>query len=319
MTHLKPIMYGAGTLRLIAAMAASAAFVFGTTAARAETLEDLVAEFQHFSNDKTPFGVTDGNPQAATAFLASDAYGHFGLRPTLSTAPTDAGHFQVGVSGTGGAIDTKSVSQYYATGDLYLAARFNDTIGIAVSLAGEYRNTHGVDTFVGGVNVGLPITIIGSAFSDNSWVVTPWVLAASASGSKGLAQGGYIFGGGATSSFSHHMGQLTLTLANQIGYDVGFPLAYSEEINFEQSVSQIILKNGVQATYHFNENLFADGGITYTNFLKGAYTDNYFTVFAGLGYRFGSASGVRVGYLGDVDFVNEYFTYGGEAELYFTF
>jgi len=290
----------------------------GGGVAGAKTVEDLINEFQRFSNDDTPFGVTDGNPQATTAFMASDAYAHFGLRPTLSAAPAGAGGTQVEVSGGGGAIDTKSVGEYYASGNLYLAARFNETVAVAFSLAGQYRNTHNIDTFSGGLNFGVPITILHND-NGNTWVVTPWALTASASASVKLAQGGYVFGGGVTSSLSHRFDRLTLTLANQGGYDAGFPIAYSTEINFEQSVSQVILKNGVQARYDLSDNLFADAGVTYTNFLKGAYTDNYFTFTAGLGWAFGPASGVRVGYVGDADFSNQYYTYGGEAELYFAF
>jgi hypothetical protein len=315
----RSIFHASSSSRRRITAATTVVLLFSPAVACAGVLEDLINEFQRFSNDRSPFGVTDGNPQAATAFLATDAYTHFGLRPILSTAPSDAGHFQVAVSGSGGTIETRSVSQYYVAADLYLAWRFTDNVGIAVSLPGQYRNTHSIETFVGGLNLGVPITIIPPNSAGNSWVLTPWALAASASGSRGLAQGGYIFGGGVTSSLSHRMDKLTLTLANQAGYDAGYPLVYSSEINFEQDISQVILKNGVQATYDFSDSLFADAGITYTNFLKGAYTDNYFTVFAGLGYRFGPASGVRIGYVGDADFSNDYYTFGGEVELYFTF
>ena len=319
MTRLKSILSNAmkPALRIAAAFAAVLLFASGT--AHAQPLATVINEFQRISNDKTPFGVTDGNPQAATALLATDAYDHFGLRPTLSNAPQDAGHFQVGLSGSGGTIDTKSVSQYYATTDLSLGWRFNDTIGAVLSIVGEYRNTHTIDTYMGGVDLGLPITLIDGHKGDNSWALTPWVILAGVSGSEHLAQGGYLFGGGLTSSFSHRMDKLTLTLADQIGYDAGFPFAYSSEFDFEQNVSQFILKNGVQATYDFTDQLYVDGGVSYTNFLKGGYTDNYFTTFAGVGYRFGKASGVRVGYVSDLDFSNEYYTYGGEVEFYLTF
>jgi hypothetical protein len=287
---------------------------------RADALEDIVTEFHKLTNTTTPYGVTDGNPQAATAFLASDAFAHFGLAPSLNQIrnnPDDG--IQFGVTAGAAYIDTGHIDEDAATVDFYVGWKMGDKVGLAISLPGEYRSMRNTDTFVGGINVGLPITLAGPEQGDNTWTLTPWATAASVSLSVELAQGGYIFGGGLTSNFSHKVGQLTLTLADQIGYDVGFPIGYNDEFDNEQNVSQFILKNGVKANHDFDQKWFFDAGVTYTNFLKGAYTDNYFTCFTGIGMHLGPAGQLRIGYTGDADFSNDYFTYGGEINLYFAF
>jgi hypothetical protein len=287
--------------------------------ARGQVLQDVVNEFQRVSNDRTPFGVTDGNPQAATAFMSNDAFKHFGLEPTLQMAAKEHNDFEIGLEGGGGAISTKSIDESYATADLYMGWRFTDTVGLSISLPFEYRNTRGVATYIGGINLALPITIIDGHKGDISWAVTPWGLITGIGASVKLAQGGYLFGGGVTSNFNKKWGDLTLTLGDQIAYNAGFPIAYSSEFEFEQNISQFILKNGVKTSYDFSKKCFVDAGVTYTNFLNGAYTDNYFTFTTGVGFRIGTAGEFRVGYVGDADFSNQYYTYGGEVALYFSF
>jgi hypothetical protein len=312
-----------GTRFFVTGLCALAISIGTASITFADVLEDIVNDFQRLSNEKTPFGVTDGNPQAATAFMSDDAFQHFGLTPTLAMAPNDKNgkrdDLQIGLSGTGGSINTGSLAEWYATTDLNLAWQFSQKVGLDLSLPFEYRDTHGVGTYIGGIDFGLPITIISGEKGDTSWAVTPWGLLAGIGASVKLAQGGYLFGGGVTSNLNHRWGNLTLTLANQIAYNAGFPIAYSSEFKFEQNISQFILKNGVKGVYDFDKHFFGDAGVTYTNFLNGAFTDNYFTVTAGVGLRFGPASWLRVGYVGDADFSNDYYTYGGEVELYFAF
>jgi hypothetical protein len=45
--------------------------------------------------------------------------------------------------------------------------------------------------------------------------------------------------------------------------------------------------------------MYADASITYTNFLRDAGVDSYWTPDIGVGWRFGEASQLRLGYHGE--------------------
>ena len=55
-------------------------------------------------------------------------------------------------------------------------------------------------------------------------------------------------------------------------------------------------------------------GLTYTNFMNPAAVPSYFTLSAGLDWRFGPGSGLRVGYRGD--FASGYTSHGGDVSFY---
>jgi len=282
-----------------------------------QKIADAVAKYDGVRNDKTPFGVTDGNPLAATAFMASSAYENFGLRPLLSAAPkTDENNWGFGFSAGGGGFDAGGFDGYYGTADLELGTRFNDSVGLTLLLPLLYRDTEHTSTYIGGLEIGLPIVVMPYKGDDSlSWVLTPSLTGAGAGISKQLAQGGYFFGGGLTSNLSWHKGQLTLLMANQITYDRGRPLAYNSDFNLRQDITQTILKNGFGAIYSFNDKLALDGSVSYTGFLEKAYIDQYWSGDIGLTYFFSPTDGIRVA--GKGDYADNYKTYGGELQLFF--
>ena len=194
--------------------------------------------------------MTDGNPLAATAVFANDAFTQFGLVPNVSQAPiASVGRATIGLQGGGGAYSAKDANGSFADIDLNVGVRLIDQVALAVSIPFEYRTVGGTSSWIMGLNIGVPVTIIShdSGSDGFGWQVTPW---ASIGGgvNTALLSGGGVYGGGGTSSLAYQMGPLTFTLADQIGYDSGFGFQLYN-IDFNTPVNQWILKNGVRVDY----------------------------------------------------------------------
>ncbi|MGH7177379.1 MAG: hypothetical protein ACREJC_08370 [Tepidisphaeraceae bacterium] len=289
--------------------------------ARADAIDQILAKFQKFSNEKTPYGVTDGNPQAATAFLATSAFNPFGLEPAAPLTPIDkSGRWLLGADFAIGYIDVSPVGSNFYTLDLYGTYRFNDKVALTLAIPIQYRDTSGLGATTGGAILGLPITFVLDRGEGASWQLSPWLLLSAVGASVELAQGGYMLGGGLTSDLAYRTGNWRFSLADQFAYEWGAPIGYDSnnlDLNVEQSVSQIILSNGVRVEYAFGHGFIADASLTYTNMLNGAFTDNYFTPAAGLTWEFAPNSGIRVGYFGD--FADGYNANAGMIQFYVSF
>jgi hypothetical protein len=145
----------------------------------------------------------------------------------------------------------------------------------------------------------MPIDIIREK-EGLAWRLTPWVFGGAAA-AKDLAQGAGLYGGGVSSALGFSLGQLKLVIGNQLSYSAGSPIGYTNLDNFEQTVSQFILTNGVTASYPITDWLDAFGGVAYAAFLKDAYTSGYWEPEAGLRVHVGvmSLSASWIGYYGD--------------------
>ncbi len=140
--------------------------------------------------------------------------------------------------------------------------------------------------------------------------------AASIDGSD-LAQGGRLqYGVGVTSLLGVALADthLRLGMANQFSYIGGTPFGYSDHFDFKQNVDQFILKNGFELSGNITKSWQAYGSITYTNLMKDAFIDAYFTPELGLRWH---SDHIAAGIAAFGDFGNRYTGFGGRATLAF--
>jgi hypothetical protein len=277
------------------------------------------AKFLKTVNQQSLLGVTDGNPQAATALLSNSAFFRFGLQ----RSPLDAGSLaRITPSGTGlrldvnaGLIDTDEGDGYYVGGTLASVSRLGDRIGISLAAPFSYRNVEGAQVYMGGLELALPVVLVKPFMGRGLvWQVTPDVVGAAA-GSVDMAAGGTFFGGGVTSSISVPFGDsAALTMGNGIYFYQGYPLDIAG-YSWDTDLSQQVLKNGLKLTQNIGP-VYLDVGATYTNFLQDAALQNYWTPTIGIGTGFGSV-GLRVAYQGD--FGDGYRSHGGSVSLYLNY
>lgn len=285
---------------------------------RSEGAEEY-ARFLRSVNEATTLGVVDGNPLAATALMADASFYRFGFqspRFDLGEGPRMPSGLQFQASG--GMADTDDGDGFYASAGLGNTFRFGDRVGLSLNLDYRYRDVEGAALHQLVSTTGLPIMIVQPGSDGGlSWTVTP-AFVIGFGGSWDLAAGGFPIGGQITSSLALRAGGWTFVLANQYGFYQGLGIGFGDW-DFETDVDQQILKNGVQVIRTFGAagRGFVDAGVAYTNFLDEAATDNYITPSAGVGVRFGTASGLRVGYHGN--FADNFTTHGGDVTLFFSF
>ncbi len=281
-------------------------------------LADLTA-FQSVVGRETAAGVVDGNPLAADMLLADAGYQEFALHESPFETDgqrfsTDGGHTVTRYWAEGGVLDAGGSTGQYVDLTIATEFHFNDHVALALTTPLRYQTIKSADIFSGGEILGLPITILPAQGGTFFWQVTP-AAHAGVVGSQDLVSGGILYGGQVDSSFGVNLGHgLTLTLADEAGYFHGADLDIAG-YDFNTRLDQWQFKNGLQLQKNWG-GLFLDASATWTNFLHNVYTDGYLTPQAGIGIKFNSHAGLRVGYTGN--FGNGYNTNGGNVLLYFT-
>jgi hypothetical protein len=280
---------------------------------------DEYAAFLRSINEQTTIGVSDGNPLSTTALMADASFYRFGFQPArfdTGEGPRLPAGFDLDISG--GKTRSDDGDGYYVGGSIGNIFRLGDRVGFALEFDARYRNVEGAAVYQVVNTDALPIQIIqpgtGGGFS---WTVSP-AFVIGAGGSWDMAAGGVPIGGQITSSLSYRTGGWTFLLADQYGYYGGLPISLSD-FRFETDIDQQIVKNGIQVIRTFG-NFFIDAGASYTSFLNDASVKDYWSPEAGVGIRFGSSSGLRLGYHGDFSVSGDSFiNTGGEAQLFVSF
>jgi hypothetical protein len=278
------------------------------------------AAFQQSINEASTAAPLDGNPQAVTAWLNSGAFERFAFSPIVSDETKEVGAggaFNLRTNGAYGSTDGGNLT----TVDLTLegGARFGDTVALTWAIPIGWHSVDGADVYMGGFEMGLPITIVKPQRPTKDFSVS-WRLSPFGQGGVGasedLVAGGIIVGGGVVSAVNLRYKSTTFIIGNQASYYHGFDVGYSS-YQFDTNVEQIMLRNGVKVVQSFGrDGGFIDAGFAYTNFLKNASTDEYISPTFGIGKRWGDtrASGIRVAYQGD--FGNRYTTNGASILLF---
>lgn len=274
---------------------------------------DEYARFLRFVNENSTLGISDGNPLASTALMADTGYNRFGLHPSYSPDVTALnGGFRL--YARGGISNTDEADGWFAQGGFSLTLLDFKRVALVTANTFRYRDVQGAAIYQFASTWALPIQVIES-HGDNSlaWQLTP-AFVGGIGGSWDLAAGGVPIGGQLTSSLCYQFrDHLALVWASQIGFYEGLPIDIGD-FESETDVSQQILKNGLQIVKDWNNKLFADVGVTYTNFLQDAFIQNYISPTAGIGFRFSDNAGLRIGYQGD--FASDFTTHSATVSLY---
>jgi hypothetical protein len=271
------------------------------------------SQFLRSIDEMSPVAAIDGNPQASTAFVATDSFQRFGMHRTVSDDPLTWNNkldFRIDV--TGGTDSAAGFNGNYADLSVDADWRISDNVGLSVATLVQYRDIGDSAAYTVGEVIGIPVTLINRTGPGFSWEITPWGFVALAA-SYDQVSGSLLVGAGGTSSFNYQIGDFTFTVANQVDYAGDVALVF-DKYHFDTRVNQWILKNGGKVSWNpWGKMLFVDGGISYSNFLHPAAVPNYWTGTAGIGLKLGRYSSLRVGYTGD--FCNKYHSNGGDVTL----
>ena len=231
------------------------------------------------------------------------------------------GHFDLGVEAGGGVVDADPFdSLYVVDGALTLGGDFG-RVGIYLSGLGQYRSFDEADIYDAGLELGIPIAVLGPGEGHwLRWVLTP-VVQSGGGASRDTLAGGFMAGGGGVSSFGLNLGPVELTIADSIFYYGGIDLGEIEGISIETELDQWITRNGAKlAVYPIGkERFWLEGGASLTNFLgTHAAVDWYASPFAGIGVKFFEVLRMRIGWESDFG-EHDYAAHTGRADVGFEF
>ena len=289
---------------------------------------DVYADFLRFVREESTVSVIDGNPNSATALVATTAFRDFGT-PSLASVDGVGHRFSLaggrdGFFKVGAAASTFDASGF--EGDDYrltLAAGVDLTrqIGLAWSSVLNFRDIEDTAYYAGGGSIALPITVwssdwgrdagTGAVVADPNGTPAPTaagrgavfsaritpMLQIGSGGSIDAADGGLFWGYGAGATLTADFDGLRLNAAAQLvaydGIDVGY-----DDYEFATDLEQQVLSLGVHGAVHLGNAFTFDAGVDYHDYLDDAATDNWVSPTVGLAWAPDETT-LRVGYQGE--------------------
>jgi hypothetical protein len=274
-----------------------------------QNTDNAIGKLNERLNQETKTSFVDGNPHAVTATMADDAFYRFGINRAGETY--EAGGW---IKGDGGTYHADGLNGYYGNLGFGFDIPFGHSAALSLGFNNEYNRLAGANSFaVAGLDIGLPITVYRTPLLDGFvWKLTPFG-EGSVTLSPSTISGGWVYGGGATSSLSYITGPWTFTLGDQINYFAGANLDLGNVVLGNSQLDQWITKNGIDLTYKLGQGAFVDTGVTWTHFFHNAGVKDYYSPTLGIGLQLSDASRLRVGARGDL--ANGYTSVGGEISL----
>jgi hypothetical protein len=296
----------------------------------------------------------DGNPSAATSFLAEQTFNRFALlndqippggnRYSNNDDPEhSAGYYSpnFALDIGGQRINTTGFDGYDLEFTLSATGRFLPWLGYSFAVPYQVREVAGAQSQTLGFEFGLPFDLIRTSRRNPvvSWTLTPYAeFAVNDSPDLGSTVGifdaglasrlafrfgprrdwAFAWGSQFTGFVGLHEGRNTDLYGDDYDYDGrdDYYSSYNREA-FRGHVSQQLFKNGLQVVHDFRHGLSVDASVTYSSFVENAAVDQWWTPRIGLGWQITRNFGVRWDY--SAELANHYTSSGGRFELDFRY
>jgi hypothetical protein len=219
----------------------------------------------------------DGIPISATALLADSTL--YGFGTPVDRAFAAGNNSVIGISFDAAEFDIKGQKGETYTFPITGVAKINDRVRLDYVIPLQYVGLPDAELFQGGLTVDLPINVIALSNEQPwSWDVTP-ALAFAEAGSKE-----WIGGGALTNLLTYRFKNVALAYGNYLSFFEGHRWV-SNDVNFENRVSQQIMKNGLKIAVQFGDWIFDAYGI-YTDYFQSAAISSYFSVGGEIGRHY---------------------------------
>lgn len=256
---------------------------------------DTVAEFLKAIAKKSPVAVTDGNPNSATATMASSLFlgqgftpvDEFGFGSDLDADGSDSkrfGGFGVGFN----AGKFKAAGFEGETIDFSLSGLnfgLGERVRLVTPISLNYLKVEGAEVAGIGGSVALPIRLkVMNKDNRWNWRVTP-LAGISGRASVDLGSGALLWQAGVINSVDYRINsKLVFAFINQITYHKSIELEY-DDYSFDPKIDQQIIKNGVRLVTPLTRRLIGDVFAVDTRFLKDAAVDQFWSFGGSLSLR----------------------------------
>jgi hypothetical protein len=249
----------------------------------------ILAQFLKSIAKESPNAVTDGNPNAATATMASNTFFSQGFTSTSELAPgtneerPNLSGFGLGFNG--GQFNAGGMKGNNLDIAVPFKIKFTDRLSLAGNIPINYLTLEGAKVYGIGLNLGLPYRVlIMDRSSPWNWRVTPSV-GTDVRGSEDLASGAALWDAGLTSSVDYRVNsKLIVCMINQLTHYSSFRVTYGS-YSFDPDIRQEILKDGVRCVTPLTPRLIGDVFVIDTRFLKDAAVKSFETYGGSLSFH----------------------------------
>jgi hypothetical protein len=280
-----------------------------------------LANLLNYLNSHTPLSVNAGNPNSSAALTAQSSFDQYGFTEGHTNEEAEEGTepaYELALRGDVGLIESKGYhAQSYSIPiafSVYEAERW----AVRAQIPLNYTEIEGATIFRGGLNLAVPVMVIGSTKDNKS----PWYWQLTPSGgsqvttSFDLISGGILNNVALTSALEYNFGRrwhnITISMGNQITALESMKLTIGD-YSFDPNVSAQILKNGLKVSVPFARRWLVDAYFIDTRFFgDAAYSDGYETVGAAIGYRRAKGAFFKVGTYANIgkDYASVNFHFG---------
>ncbi|WP_390416511.1 hypothetical protein [Phycisphaera mikurensis] len=286
---------------------------------------DVYARYLRYLREQAAIGSVDGNPDAATALLATGSFSRHALPGPEALGGARSLSFQldenrigwVRYTGTGGYADSDGFGGVRLAGTLDGGIDFSEWVGLTGAYTFGYREVAGADLWQSGIELGLPVTLLGhrpAPLSENalSLRLTP-VLQFGGAGSRDTGDLGSFVGYGLNAGGGLRIGDLTFSVgAGIVGYsgleqtfydhdddedNSGPFLSEVDRDTLDTDLSQAVASLGGGVLWRPGTRFALDAGLAYHRFLDDAAVQGWWAPTAGVSLT-GERTTLRLGYEG---------------------
>lgn len=261
---------------------------------------DELAKILRGLDAQSKLAVNNGNPNSTTALLAHDTFQEYGFTESKTASEIQGGEgksgFGAALVGDAGFISAQGLKAQSYSLPIGFSLVQKDRWALTLKLPLNWTQIEGADIYRAGIDIGVPILIIGPTRDHPApkadpfwrWQLTPSG-GAEGSASMDLISGGLVAHGSMSSSLEYNFGErwhhFSLTLGNQISVfeSVGLTIG---DYHFDPGVSAQIVKNGLRGSLPLGDHFVTDLYFIDTRFFgEQTAMGGYETLGISLGYR----------------------------------
>jgi hypothetical protein len=234
--------------------------------------------------------INDGTPHSSTALLATRIYDQFGIeesqtREEKESPAQEERKFGLAIAPEAGWINASGFHGSAWRLPIDTGMKLSRRVDLRFDITPAYLEIEESSVYQLAMSLALPVKIIFRT-RDCPWMwrVTP-SFGSTGAWSKDLNTGGWVIEEGLTSLAGYDFKCFTLSMGNQISLFQSTPLSLGG-YDFDPSVTQQILKNGLDLNVPLGRRWVAELYGIQTHFIRQAAIGDYFTVGTGVSYRF---------------------------------
>lgn len=263
-----------------------------------------LARLLAYLNAASPLSVISGNPNSSAAITAQTVFDQYGFGEGRTNAEIEEGldpSYEIALRGDVGLIEANGYKARSYSLPISFSVIERQRWALRAQIPLNYTEVEGATIYRAGLNLALPIMIIGSTPEHKSqwyWQVTPSG-GTQATASEDLLAGGVLNNASLTSALEYNFGKsfhnISVSMGNQITMIESMELTVAD-YSFDPGLSSQIMKNGLKVSVPFFNRWLFDAYVIDTRFFgDDSYSDGYETVGVSVGFRRKKGAYFKVG------------------------